>query len=66
MVRHLYLYVSSRLNFVENKHDHKTRSVSKNLLSLQLSRNSFSYKSFCYNSTMIWNDIHIRLDIEAL
>ena len=37
------IYLSSRLNFVENRHDHKTRSVSNNLLSLPLSRNSFSY-----------------------
>ena len=55
------IHLSSRLNFVENRHDHKTRSVSNNLLSLPLSRNSFSYKIFCYNGTMIWNNIPYQI-----
>ena len=62
---HTPIYLSSRLNFVENRHDHKTCSVSNNLLSLPLSRNSFAYKSFCYG-TKIWNDIPVSRNISKL
>ena len=58
-------YICSKLNFISENHEHKTRGATKNHVTVPTVRTNFGKRTLSYRAAEVWNPLPYHVTTES-